>query len=305
MPAEDSVAVDPIASVQQPAIRQIASLEDLDAILKECDKAQLESDDALRAIFQTFELKPAAFDLPTDPFSDAYRDKQFELYSKISGRPYRVANEASEWVNVDSAIAKPFPYYTESFQTVSDHILALGLIIKTMQLQPGSKVLEFGPGWGNTTLALARMGYKVTAVDIEPRFIDLIRRRSEGIADNLVLVHGDFSEISSLTDRFDAILFYESFHHCSDHQALVGELANRLKDTGIVVFASEPIVDWFPVPWGIRTDGQSLWAIRNFGWLELGFQEAYFRELMSRHGWEIEKHVYDVTPLGTIFVARR
>jgi protein-L-isoaspartate O-methyltransferase len=292
-------------ATDRPTIRQITTLEELDSILQECDRAQNVSDDALRAVFETFEFNPGALNLPDDPFSDAYREKQFELYRRISGRTYGVANEASDWIKVEDAIAKPFPYYTESFQTVSDHILALGLIIKTMQLPPGSRVLEFGAGWGNTTLTLARMGYKVTAVDIEARFLEVIRRRSEGMGNDLTLVQGDFSTIASLSDKFDAILFYESFHHCSDHVALVKEFAERLAPDGIVVFASEPIVDWFPMPWGLRLDGQSLWAIRNFGWLELGFQEGYFRELMGRHGWSVVKYVYDVTSLGTIFVAKR
>jgi len=78
-----------------------------------------------------------------------------------------------------------------------------------------------------------------------------------------------------------------------------------VKDDGIVAFASEPITDSFPLPWGLRLDGMSAWSIRNFGWLELGYQESYFRELMATNHWSVTKHVCTDTHLGVIFLARK
>jgi hypothetical protein len=34
-------------------------------------------------------------------------------------------------------------------------------------------------------------------------------------------------------------------------------------------------------------DGESLWAIRRNGWLELGFNEKYFEEALLRAGWYV------------------
>lgn len=288
-----------------PPIRKITTIAELDEILLECDRAQRISDDALRAVFTSFELQTEALNLPDNPDSSEYRDVQLDLYRRISGRKYSTANEASNWLVVEDAIRVPFPFYTKGFETVSDQLIAIGLIIKTMRLPPGARILEFGPGWGNTTVALARMGYKITAIDIESRFLDVIIGRSTGFEENITTIIGDFSIIKDINDEYDAILFYESFHHCSDHQALIAALDQKLTTDGIIVFASEPITDAFPMPWGVRLDGQSLWATRNFGWLELGFQETYFRALLERHGWTLDKHVYDVTPLGVIFVGRR
>ena len=72
-----------------------------------------------------------------------------------------------------------------------------------------------------------------------------------------------------------------------------------------MVFAAEPITDAFYAPWGIRSDGQTLWAIRKFGWMELGFTESYFRKSMTRRGWTVEKFSSDASSLATVFVARR
>jgi len=293
------------APVPTHVMRQITTLEELDAVLKECDMAQRISDDALRHIFSTFEFKIEALNLPDDPDSSEYREIQCSLYSRISGRDYQLANEASDWLKVQEAIAVPFPYYTKSFETVSNQLLALGLIIKMMRLPPGAKILEFGVGWGNTAVTLVRMGYHVTAIDIEPRFLEIISGRAAGFSENLTLIEGDFSVIADLPERYDAILFFESFHHCSDHKRLVAQFETRLEQDGIVVFAAEPIDEAFPMPWGLRLDGQSLWATRNFGWLELGFKESYFSKLMTQYGWQLEKFSNPITPLGTVFIAKR
>ena len=72
-----------------------------------------------------------------------------------------------------------------------------------------------------------------------------------------------------------------------------------------MLFAAEPIADAYPAPWCLRLDGESLWAIRQNGWFELGFQETYFIDTMARFGWAIEKVVCSETPWGVIFVATR
>jgi 2-polyprenyl-3-methyl-5-hydroxy-6-metoxy-1,4-benzoquinol methylase len=186
--------------------------------------------------------------------------------------------------------------------------MALGFIIRTMNLPSGASILEFGAGWGNTSINLARMGYAVTAVDIEPRFLDLINERAAMLGLSLETACQNFGPVPDENGAprvFDAVLFYESFHHCSDHRKLVQQLKSMIKDDGIVAFASEPITDVFPLPWGLRLDGMSAWSIRNFKWLELGFQESYFRELMTRNGWTLTKNTCAGTHLGVIFVAKK
>jgi len=57
---------------------------------------------------------------------------------------------------------------------------------------------------------------------------------------------------------------------------------------------------------GLRLDGESVWAIRRMGWMELGFKESYFRQLMDGNGWVLRKEVAADTPCwGTLFIASR
>jgi 2-polyprenyl-3-methyl-5-hydroxy-6-metoxy-1,4-benzoquinol methylase len=256
-------------------------------------------------LFDTYE---ADFDLdvPADPDSLAYRQKQFALYERLHGKPYAVTNERSP-MDVMQMARSPYPYIHGSAALVGDQLMGIGYIIKQMGLPKGARVLEFGPGWGNTTLAMAKMGYQVLAIDIEQNFVDLIqeRARMERI-DSLEVRHGDFLDIEALpANAFDAVLFFECFHHCSDHQRLVAAFDRVLKPGGQVCMAAEPIVDDFPLPWGLRMDGQSLWAIRRNGWLELGFNSKYFRALMASKGWAVQRHQGTDGSLSSLWLGQR
>jgi 2-polyprenyl-3-methyl-5-hydroxy-6-metoxy-1,4-benzoquinol methylase len=163
-------------------------------------------DDHLRQLFATYSAS-FDFDVPTDPFSKKYEEKQFALYEKLAGKGYSTSNEESKF-NVEECAINPFPYCHNSSALVGDQLMAIGFIIKILSLPKGSRILEFGPGWGNTTLALAKMGYKVTAVDIERNFVNLIEKRALMEKIELELVCDDFSFIKTVKDKYDAILFF-------------------------------------------------------------------------------------------------
>jgi SAM-dependent methyltransferase len=165
-------------------------------------------------------------------------------------------------------------------------------------------VLEFGPGWGKTTLELAEFGAAVTAVDINEDFLRLIDERARRRGITVHTVHSDMLDYRPQTP-FDRVLFYESFHHCSDPLRLVAELADLIAPGGAVVFAGEPIVEDFPVPWGVRLDGLSVWSMRRFGWLELGFELGWFRALLEGAGWDVTYEKSADVAWQRVLVARR
>jgi len=277
------------------------SLNRIDEFLADLDNAK--DDQELRRLFQTYS---AEYDLnvPEDPFSELYKNQQFRLYETLSGKAYTPENEVTKF-DVEENAVRPFPYHHRSSELVGDQLMAIGFLIKAMNLPAGASVLEFGPGWGNTTLTLAKMGYHVTAVDIEQNFVDLISRRAAMESLEVNAIRGDFSLIESIQKRFDAILFFECFHHSQDHLRIIQNFDRALTPGGIVCLASEPILDEFPIPWGLRMDGESLWAIRKNGWLELGFQKSYFDEALSRSGFVAVEHVGVDGPWSKLLIARR
>jgi SAM-dependent methyltransferase len=291
-------------------MKYISNIAELDRELAYVDSQFKISDDCGRVALSNFCYKITTDSIPKDPFSQEYFDFQMELYSILSGRQiYSIANEESVF-DPDKIKECPFPYYTHSASTVGDQLLAIGFIIKKTNLSPHSNVIEFGPGWGNLTLALAQMGHNITCVEVEKRFIDLIKYRSQEISNPIDFFHQDMLTFANSSNtKYDAVFFYESFHHCLDPLNLIKNLSHIIKDGGIICFASEPFVqspsEIVPYPWGIRLDGMSVWSIRRFGWMEFGFDIDFFLKLLSQNGFKGERISSDVCPLTNLVIARR
>jgi ubiquinone/menaquinone biosynthesis C-methylase UbiE len=253
--------------------------------LKSFDEGYKISHDEAYKRFAQSQLAPPD-DLPSDPFSPEYRDQYLKLYKKISTRDsYSVQNERSQF-DVDSLTYRPFPYFTKSLRLAAIHYTLMGKLFEILDLKANSKILECGFGWGNTTLALAMLGHNVTALDIEERYCEVVRRRAEILrVDNIELVNSDFLWVEMTEKKFDAVIFFESFHHCWEFERLLKALHRVMLPGGKIYFAAEPINTEFTTPWGVRLDGESLWVARNAGWMELGFHSDFFEELLARTGW--------------------
>jgi SAM-dependent methyltransferase len=285
-----------------PTVRVITNPADLDAEVADADAKAALSDAEFRNAIESF-CYASQQPLPSDPYSKEYRDFQMNLYLEISGRKqYSIDNESSPF-DLESAKARPFPYMTHNPAVVGDQLIAQGFLIRTLNLPPGARILEFGPGWGNTTLHFAQIGYQVTAVDTEQKFLDLIQHRANALGVSVELICQDMLSFRS-EEKFDAAVFFESFHHCADHLQLLKNLNSFVKEDGIIAFASEPITD-FPYPWGVRLDGISVYSIRKFGWLELGFSTAYFMETLAKFGWNATRTQSDINPIADVIIARR
>src|SRR5262249_40670231 len=152
-------------------MKTLTTLEELDAKLKECLATATTQTD-LQRHFASFQM--ASKISQKDPFSSQYQAEQMELYRWIAGKTYDISNEVVEF-DVEPAIRCPFPYASEDLQVVGNQFIAIGSLLRRLNVPRRGRILEFGPGWGNTTLAMALSGYQVTAVDIEKRFCELIR----------------------------------------------------------------------------------------------------------------------------------
>ncbi len=271
----------------RPGPRQVP-LDRLDAELAVAADLFTTSEDRARAFLDGLTLVPPDGH-PEDPFSPAYRDWTWALYRDISGRTgYSLANEASP-IDVPAALERPFPFATGSPSVVAGDLEARGSVLRSLGaagVVPPARLVEYGPGWGNLTMDLLSTGYDVTAVELDPRFCELLAaRRVPG--GRLEVVPTDMLSFRP-DEPFDVAVFFESFHHCDDHLALLERLHAVVRPDGCVLFAGEPLQD-MPYPWGPRLDGLSLWSMRTYGWLELGFTPAYFRLALARAGWQARR----------------
>jgi len=276
---------------------ETVALDDLDAMLEEAAARFARSEDEGRHYLSTVRMRPPPW--PTDPFSEAYREWAWDLYGRVSGRTdYSLGHEASPF-DFDAALERPFPFATGSATVVGDDLVGRGSVIKALGLPAPARIVELGPGWGNLTADLFAMGHEVTAVDVDEGFCRLIEHRAPGVR----VVRSDMLSFAAAQTAgpYDAAVFFESFHHCADHLRLLELLHHVVGAQGRVVFGAEP-VDLLAYPWGPRLDGLSLWSMRRYGWLELGFDERYFDEALRRTGWQVRKLV-GPTPASTAYVA--
>ena len=83
--------------------------------------------------------------------------------------------------------------------------------------QPGT-VLEIGAGTGRYSIALAKMGHRVTAVELAERNLELLRQNAQGIG-NLTALQGDAVDLSRFADdSFDLTLLLGPMYHLYDRQ---------------------------------------------------------------------------------------
>jgi 2-polyprenyl-3-methyl-5-hydroxy-6-metoxy-1,4-benzoquinol methylase len=264
---------------------QIVRVEDLDGLMSHFDEAAKISSDKAYSEFSKYSVAHPE-NLPSDPFSEEYYKVYMDLYNKISQRDhYDVQNENVDF-DIEQGVLRPFPYYSKSLRLAGQHYSLIGGLLGFLgDLKDGSDILECGFGWGNTTLAFAMLGHNVTALDINEKYCEVVRRRAELVQAKVNLVHADFLWMETTGQTFDAIVFFESFHHCREFERLVKAMHRVLRPGGVILFGAEPINAEFPVPWGVRLDGESLRVARAFGWLELGFNSDFFVEMMHRYGW--------------------
>jgi SAM-dependent methyltransferase len=271
------------SALGRPGFREISLVEldrELDAAAALFERSE---DDAL-AFLARLRLRvpdPA----PADPFSNAYRAWAWRLYEAIAAKPYALENEATV-LDEEAALARPYPFSTGSPAVVGDELEARAQVLRclgTLGLRPPARLVEFGPGWGNLTVDLALTGFEVVAVDANEHFCRYLGRRARELG-TLEVVHADMLDFRP-ADPADAAVFFECFHHCADHTALLEGLHEVVGPTGVLLFVGEPVHE-MPYPWGPRLDGLSLWSMRRYGWLELGFDPAYFTSALRRAGWE-------------------
>ncbi len=260
-------------------------LDQLDDELARATALMATSADEARAVLEGFVVALPSVP-PADPFSEAYREWTWELYRRISGRSgYDTAHESSPF-DLQAAMARPFPYQSGSLALVGRDLVARGHLLDCLAdvavQSPTGRIVEFGPGWGNLTRDLVATGLDVTAVEVDEKFCSLIGQRCDGPG-RLSVVQGDMLGFAT-AEPFDAAVYFESFHHCADHLAMLRRLHDIVRPGGAVLFAAEP-VQRMDYPWGPRLDGLSVWSSRTHGWLELGFDAAYFDRALVRTGW--------------------
>jgi S-adenosylmethionine-dependent methyltransferase len=113
----------------------------------------------------------------------------------------------------------------------------------TRYLPPAGSILEIGAATGRYTLALCRLGYSVTAVDLSTALLEECRRRlaAERLHRQARFVVADARDLRAVADvGFDAVLLMGPLYHLvveEDRREALRQATDRLRNGGLVFSA--------------------------------------------------------------------
>lgn len=103
------------------------------------------------------------------------------------------------------------------------------------------EVLDFGCGEGELSTQLAKLGARVTGIDISPELIQIAKKRAhmDGVLDRTDFIVGEITQSPLAKNRFDIIVCYAVLHHVDIHSVLPLVIAS-LKKGGMAIII-EPL----------------------------------------------------------------
>jgi len=113
----------------------------------------------------------------------------------------------------------------------------------TQYLPPQGRILEIGAATGRYTLGLAQRGYRITAVDMSEKLLEMNKTKilEEGCEQQVRFILGDARNLAEVTEKdFDAVLLMGPLYHLveeADRKAALKVAADHLKVGGILFSA--------------------------------------------------------------------
>lgn len=264
----------------------VITAQDLAAFVAKSDELGGPGRPATEEYWANFTYRPAVMvDTALDPDSGEYLTQMLELYTEISSRTLDQKTNELTHLNIGELIDLESPYAFQDPGQRAIHYLRLSKSIQVANLGRSARVLDMGCGWGLSSELLAQLGCHVSAVDINPSFVELVRQRANRLGLRINVIQSTFEEYVTEPMSFDAVLFYECFHHAVKPRDLLRNMYSFLKQSGTLILAGEPIQDlWWP-NWGLRLDALSVYCIRKFGWFESGWSESYLRKILAENNF--------------------
>lgn len=237
-----------------------------------------------------------------DPFSTEYFSQQLALYTELSGRELDQTTGELTHFELDAHVAGSNPYNSGDVRFISKHTRTIYTCVMLANLPPNATVLDMGSGWGLSSEALAFCGTCVTAVDINPAFVELVQQRAARLRLPIKAVCAAFDTFQS-ADQFDLLLFYECLHHSVRPWETLRHLGQFVKTDGKIIFAGEPVNRFWWPHWGLRLDPVSVYCIRKFGWWESGWTSEFISRCFAQAGFRLTIYPYVGLDNGLIGLA--
>ena len=159
---------------------------------------------------------------------------------------------------------------------------------------PGAKVLEVGAGTGRYSIALAKEGINVTAVELVESNLKVLMENGKGL-ENLLPLKGDATDLSGFADQsFDAVLVLGPLYHLyekEDVHKAIDEAIRVAKQNGVIFFA---FISVFGIMYSNYVTGN--WAA--------GQAENFTEDCRVRHFEEQLFTGYDIAEFEQLFAEK-
>lgn len=281
----------------------ILTAADLDDFVQETDRRGPLGGADVSAYWSGLSYKSAVHvDDELDPFDEKYVSAQIAIYREISGRDIDQKNNELTQFNIEEHVTAVNPYGKEPAHVIGMHFSRLSRALLQSGLDRGQNILDLGCGWGLSSELFAYSGLRVTAVDINPQFVELVQRRAADRGLAITAVEGTFEDIPS--GSFDAVAYYECLHHAIRPWAALSAARDVLKPGGKLLIAGEPL-NYMWKHWGIRNDLLSIYCIRKFGWFESGWSPSFLEACIQKCGFEVRYCADEGGIIGWVIVAEK
>ncbi|HEY2795287.1 MAG TPA: methyltransferase domain-containing protein [Micromonosporaceae bacterium] len=153
-------------------------------------------------------------------------------------------------------------------------------LASNLDLRPGMRVLDLGPGRGATSVFLAReYGVEVTAADLWVSADDATATfRAAGVADRVTAVHAEAHALPFAKESFDAIISVDAFEYFGTADSYLpylvrfvkpgGQLGmatpamtREVRDLGAIPPHIKAMVGWEAIAWHTADWWRFQWAI--------------------------------------------
>ena len=196
-----------------------------------------------------------------------------------------IINELYNKINEDTRLEK-------SRQGQLEYAVTMNYIHKF--LKQGDSVLEIGAGTGRYSIALAKEGYPVSAVELVKSNLDVLNNKAQGI-DNIEAYQGDALDLGMFADdSFDVTLSFGPMYHlyeAKDQHKALNEAIRVTKPGGIILAAflsahaiicTNYLYNWMPTVHGLKENFDSDYKVRHFKeQLFTGYDIVEFEELFT------------------------
>lgn len=154
-----------------------------------------------------------------------------------------------------------------------------------------SKVLEVGAGTGRYSIALAKEGMEVTAIELVEDNLSVLKEHSKGMA-NIHSYQGDATDLSRFEDgTFDVTLVFGPMYHLYEKEEVhraIDEAIRVTKKGGVILFA---FISVFAI----------MYANNFYGNWKAGQKENFTEDYKVRHFKEQLFTGYDIAEFEELF----